>query len=199
MFTLANHPRRAAVAALAAASALAAGAGPAAAACPGQPTAQRFMPWADPAWYAPAPDGGFEAGALGWTLAGGAAIADGNEPYFVDRRSDRRSLNLPGGSSATSPSICVGLEHPTLRFFLRNTGAPEARLAVSVLISGAGRTLPVGVLTAGPAWAPGPALPVTANVLSLVGSNQVAFRLTPVDSSGAWSVDDVFVDPYGKG
>jgi hypothetical protein len=165
--------------------------------CPEQPLARTFQPWLDPAWYAAAPDGGLEAGAAGWTLDGGAAVVSGNEPFLVGGRDDSRSLALPPGASATTPEVCIGVEHPTLRFFARNTGSPTSTLAVSVVFRG--RTLSVGAIAAGPEWAPTPVVPVAVNLLSLLGDQQVAFRFTALGERGEWTIDDVYVDPYKKG
>jgi hypothetical protein len=177
--------------------------GPAlAAGCPDQPLARTFQPWLDPAWYAAAPDGGLEAGAEGWTLGGGAAVVAGNEPFFVGDRGDARSLALPPGASATTPSVCIGVEHPTLRFFARNTGSSISTLGVSVVfrdLLGQERALPVGSIVAGEEWAPTPVVPVLVNLLSLLGDQQVAFRFTALDGRGEWTIDDVYVDPYKKG
>jgi hypothetical protein len=202
MVTAGLHARLVALA-LAVAAALAAPAAAHArvASCPWQPAAQVFLPWGDPAWYASVPDGGLEAGGDGWTLRGGAAIAAGNEPFYVRSREDRRSLALPLAASAVSAPSCIGAGHPTVRFFVRNTGAPRAALRVSVdFVDGLGtrRSLPIGVVTATPEWAPSPVLPVVINALSLLAVQHAAFRFTPVDG-GEWRVDDVYVDPYGKG
>jgi hypothetical protein len=169
-----------------------------AAGCPDQPLARTFQPWLDPAWYAAAPDGGLEAGAEGWTLGGGAAVVAGNEPFHVGDRGDARSLSLPAGASATTPEICIGVEHPTIRFFARNTGSTSSALGVSVVF-GERQSLPVGVIAAGDEWAPTPVVPVLVNLLSLLGDQQVAFRFTALDDRGEWTIDDVYVDPYKKG
>ena len=169
-----------------------------AAGCPSQPSDQTFLPWLDPAWYVPAPGGDIEGGAGEWTLTGGAAVADGNEPYLAGEQ----SLTLPAGGSATTAPMCVGIEHPTLRLFARNTGDPTSVLAVSVVfrdLLGFQRSLPVGVVAAGSSWAPTPVMPVVVNLLSLLGDQDVAFRFTPVGGGGEWSIDDVYVDPYKKG
>ena len=100
-----------------------------AAGCPEQPSAQTFLPWLDVAWYVPAPDGGLEGGGSGWTLTGGADVVEGNQPYL----DGERSLALPGGASATTAPMCIGIEHPTIRLFARNTGSPLSALAVSVV------------------------------------------------------------------
>ena len=176
-----------------AALALAFPSGARAAGCSEQPSAQTFLPWLDVAWYVPAPDGGLEGGGSGWDLSGGAAVVDGNQPYF----DGERSLALPGGSSATTAPMCIGIEHPTIRLFARNTGSPLSALAVSVVFRGplGGRQeLPIGVISAGERWAPTAVMPLVANLLS----DRAAFRFTSLDDRGEWTIDDVYVDPYNK-
>jgi hypothetical protein len=165
--------------------------------CPAQPLTQTFRPWLDPAWYVPAPGGDVEGGGGEWTLSGGAAVADGNEPFLAGDR----SLALPAGSSATTAPMCVGIEHPTVRLFARNTGDPASLLTVSVVfrdILGGQRSLAVGTVAARSSWAPTAVMPVVVNLLSLLGDQDVSFRFTPV-GDGKWTIDDVYVDPYKKG
>jgi hypothetical protein len=162
-----------------------------AATCPEQPLAKTFLPWLDPAWYEPAPDAGFESGGS-WSLTGGAAIVDGNQPFLAGAR----SLDLPAGATATTAPVCVTVAHPTLRFFARNAGSASAPLNVSVVFRtplGQQLELPVGVVLAGAQWAPSPVLPVLANLLS----NEVRFRFRP--AGGEWQLDDLYIDPYSKG
>jgi hypothetical protein len=161
--------------------------------CPEQPSAQTFLPWLDLAWYVPAPDGGLEGGGSGWDLSRGAAVVDGNQPYL----DGEHSLALPGGASATTAPMCIGIEHPTIRLFARNTGSPLSVLAVSVVfptLLGTWQELPIGVVAAGSRWAPTPIMPVVAN---LVG-DRAAFRFTALRDGGEWTIDDVYVDPYNK-
>jgi hypothetical protein len=168
-----------------------------AAGCPSQPVTQTFLPWLDPAWYVPAPGGDVEGGGEAWALSGGAAVADGNEPFLAGDR----SLALPAGSSATTAPMCVGIEHPTLRLFARHSGSPLSTLTVSVVFSdllGVTRSLPVGVIGAGAAWSPTPVMPILVNLLALTGDQHVAFRFTAPSGGGEWAIDDVYVDPYKK-
>jgi hypothetical protein len=51
----------------------------------------------------------------------------------------------------------------------------------------------------GRACAPTPVVPVLVNVLSLLGDQPVAFRITALDDRGEWTIDDVYVDSYNKG
>lgn len=169
--------------------------------CDGQLAVQPFKPWADPADYVLVPHGTAESRA-GWQLSGGAAHSSGNEAFFVNREDDAASLALPPGSSATTSAICVGLEHPTMRLFVRNRGSVLSSLLVEVLFtdaSGRRRALPIGALAGTATWQPTPPLPVLANLLSaLPGPDAVAFRFTPW-GAGDWSIDDVYVDPFRHG
>jgi hypothetical protein len=167
--------------------------------CSPQPAAQVFMPWADPGWYTTVPDGGMETRLGAWSLRDLASFVEGNEPYFVGSSSDAWSLSLPSGASATSAPICVSLGHPTLRLFARS-GKPGRTLRIAVEftdVTGARRAQQIAMLTAGGAWAPTPPIAIWANALSLLIPQQVAFRFTADDAK--WQIDDVYVDPYGKG
>jgi hypothetical protein len=167
--------------------------------CPTQPVAQRFLRWGDPALYAALPGGSFEPSAPAWTLAGGAAAVEGNEPFHIGNASDYRSLRLPPGATGTSPAICLGADHPTLRLLVSNSGgAAGSYLTVSAVVSSAGeqRTVPLATLTADP-WTPTAPLPVALNLLALAMPQSVAFRFDA--TGGKWAIDDVYVDPYGKG
>lgn len=169
--------------------------------CASVPVGQTFAPWLDPSWYQAAPDAGFESGTAGWSLTGGAATVADNEPYHVGSATDDTALALPNGASATTAPVCIGVEHPTIRLFARNTGSVVSRLNVSVVVAGLDGTpvsLSVGTVAAGPSWAPTPVVPIVVNLLSLFGGQPVSFRFTPADSLGRWRIDDVYIDPYGK-
>jgi hypothetical protein len=155
-----------------------------------------FSPWLDSTPYFLAPDGGFENGAAGWSVDGGDVVA-GNESYNLSG-SGSSSLRLQGGDSATSPAVCVGLEHPTFRFVARKvSGTPLSSMTVSVVLP-SGSSLPVGAVGSGSSWQPSPVMLVAANLLPLItggSSTDVAFRFAP--TSGTWQIDDVYVDPRG--
>jgi hypothetical protein len=166
-----------------------------------QPTAQAFAAYKDPNSYFLAPGGNFEAGAPGWALAGGAALQAGNNTAGGDPAANSTSLSLPAGSSATSPAMCVGVTAPSLRFFVRNTGAAGSRLGVTVLFTlpnGKPGSLLVASISGTGAWAPSCTVLYFANLLALVSptaTTTVAFRFAPLDTTGKWQVDDVWVDP----
>jgi hypothetical protein len=167
--------------------------------CTTGPVETPFTRWLDPLGYSLTQGGSFEDGASGWTL-GTAKVVSGNEPFYVHKRADSRSLSIPSGASVTSPTVCVGLDKPLLRFFARSSGGllSLSTLKVDVQFETAGGTvltLPMGVALPG-GWSPTLPLPVLANLLPLLPGDQttVRFLFTPVGGA-SWSIDDVYVDP----
>ncbi len=159
---------------------------------------QAFRPWLDPAWYALAPDGGFELGGAGWELGDGASLGPGNEPWAVSGAGGH-VLALPAGATAWSPPICIGLLHPTVRLFVRNA-APLGLglLAVDAEVTAAGvtTTVPVGVVTAGGRFQPTPPLPLLANVTAPLQGGTGSVRLRFIALGGSWELDYLYVDPF---
>jgi hypothetical protein len=171
--------------------------------CANQVVSKPFLPWLDGADYT-LPDGAtFEGGADGWTLNGAGTVA-GNESFYVHDAADSSSLRLPPGSSAASSPFCIGLGHPTLRFFAKQSGGgllSLSALRVDVrfsLLGGAIQSLPVGLITAGGKWQPTLPVPVVVNLLTLLPDlRTVRFAFTPVGNA-TWQIDDVYVDPSAR-
>ena len=170
--------------------------------CADQPLERPFQRWLDVAPYTLVPGGTFEDGAQGWSLSGSRVVA-GNSPFYAHGAGETQSLSLPPGSTATSPSICVGLLHPTMRFFVRGAGGGLlgglSTLQVDVLFEDAGgttRSLPIGVVPRTGQWAPSLPAPVLANLLPLLPGEMtaVAFRFT-ARGGASWTIDDIYVDP----
>jgi hypothetical protein len=160
-----------------------------------------FARWLDPLSYTLVPDGGFEQGAAGWSLSGGAEVVDGNETFYVHGARESKSLSLPRGSSATSPVMCAGLDKPVMRFFSKSSGGllSLSTLAVEVLFetsTGKVLSLPVGVALPTKKWQPTLPLPVLASLLPLLPGEQtpIAFRFRPLGPA-TWTIDDVYLDP----
>ena len=165
-----------------------------------------FMRFLDPLPYTLAPDGGFEAGAAGWNLSGGARVVSGNEPFALSGPGTK-SLLIPSGGSATSPRMCVGLVLPIVRFVYQGGNTLSTMKVEAVWPNTAGgqssvELLPI-VLGGSSAWAP--TLPLlqlggVVNALTLNGlTTQMAFRFTPrggLFGSGNWRIDDIYVDPW---
>ncbi len=167
-------------------------------------TTTPFAAFGDQNAYFGIPGGNFESGAPGWTFADGAGPAAGNNTAGTDPAADSTSLSLPAGSSATSPSVCVTVNAPSMRFFVRNTGKPTSLLGVTVLFTlpnGAPASLLVGAMKGSGTWQPGAVVFYLANLLARVsptGTTNVAFRFAPLDSTGQWRVDDVYIDPIKR-
>ena len=161
---------------------------------------QPFARWNDRSNYALVPGGTFESGTPAWTLRG-ASIVSGNETSYVHSTSDKRSLYLPSGSYAVSPTMCFALGDWHARFMVKNVGSASGRLDVSVvvpsLVGGLLTVLDGGTISADGTWQPSPRLELLlCNITSLVGTRAVAFRFTPVGFGAAFQVDDVYLDPW---
>jgi hypothetical protein len=170
-----------------------------AAGCDGGVLEQPFLPWGDDATYVLAPDGGLEDGGAGWTLRNRARVVSGNEPYYVHNPADSLSLRVPAGSSATTPPVCIGSEHPSFRFFAHRGGSSLSFLEVEVLYEDSAGELQsptVGAVVGHSRWNPTLPLPVVANQLLEPGEQTtVAFRFS-ARGQARWGVDDVYVDPH---
>jgi hypothetical protein len=172
--------------------------------CPTQSTSTPFAKWGDTNNYFLAPGGSFESGSAGWTLGGGAKVVSGNEPYNVYKSSDSHSLYIPAGGYAVSPTICVGLSEPSIRWFAKQqsllglTGAMTIEVATETSLGVVVWAPIVGAGILNPTW--NPSLPglVEASLLPLLPGSKtpVQFRFRAV--TGNWTIDDVYVDPFNR-
>jgi hypothetical protein len=159
---------------------------------------QHFVDLGDDALYAPAPDAGIEDGAAGWTLAGGAFVADDNEPWRIGGESDSKSLQLPEDSSAVSAPMCVDATFPHFRLFA-NRLTKKGDLKVEVLFyDNKGNVKATAAFKHHPngnGWR-------LTNMIRIglfakdteVDATPVAFRFT-TEKDSEYRIDDVYVDP----
>jgi hypothetical protein len=204
LIKLSRSIRRVAVAAAGAAVVSAALPALATAACPTTATTQPFERWGDTAAYTLVKNGHFESGTSGWSLTK-AAVASGNESFQVRSATDSKSLAIQSTGTAVSPAFCVGVEHPSFRFFARRTSGSWGVLYVKLRwTDSTGRTSEtvVGALdsTFGTAWAPSRSFAL-ATALGLWQPGQsLSVRLVfdLEDAGGAWAIDDVYYDPYRR-
>jgi len=170
--------------------------------CPDAPTAQTFLPWGDSNLYQLISGGDFENDSSGWTLSDGAQTQDGNEPYYVGSQTDSNSLYLGDSGVATSDTVCLDPNTPTIRFFVQNTGSHRhSWLQVSVNYTdtdGNLQTMPVAWISANSNWQPVVPVGVLTNYLAtLTGPLDVTFSFTEIGcGNGDWSIDDVYLDPF---
>jgi hypothetical protein len=176
----------------------------------GKPSERVFQRWLDPLPYGLATNGGFESGAEGWELSGGARVVSGNEPFFLNSGTDKFSLALPAGASATSPWTCASVDGLVARLVAIASGSALGTLQVDLLyrtergqLKAAGLTPILRALHG--SWAP--TLPIVIlpgtllkNVAVLeLGTVELAFRFRASSgflTSSSWRIDDLYVDPW---
>src|SRR3954464_14930486 len=168
---------------------------------------QVFAQFGDDNHYFLAPGGDFESGADGWTDNGASVVGD-QEPWEVGG-DGLHALNIPAGRTVTSPTICVGIEHPSMRFFAHHSGGGLlgglSTLVVTARVeTSLGLVLPVPVgtitnLTNGVKWNKTPVQIVLASLLPLLPGEHtpIQFTFTALGTSD-WVIDDVYVDPHAR-
>jgi hypothetical protein len=173
------------------------------AACTATPTSRAFAAFGDNADYSLAPAGAFESGATGWSLTGSSVI-NGNEPAKIHGAGDSKSLAISATGKVVSPPFCVGIQHPSFRFFARRTsgswGVLNVKLRYKDANGGTNETTVGSVGGSDTAWHPTASIALST-VLGLWNGDQsasVQIVLDPEDYGGAWAVDDVYIDPYSR-
>ena len=128
--------------------------------------------------YALAPQGDF-APSDGWTLNKQATVVDGADPFS----GAQHSLQLEKDAEAATPAMCVNLDNPTIRFFVRDLGGNgKANLKVDVLyedLDGHVKHLTVAKLRRDSEWQPSVIVPMYMNMLAAAspdGLTAVAFK-----------------------
>jgi hypothetical protein len=142
--------------------------------------------------YVLAPHGDFENLALpGWTLQGGATALRNSAGNGI--------LRMPPGSIATSPAMCIDLNYPTIRYFVRDAADDEVRLRTQVMYvdhATAYNPYPVGNLRAPERWRLTEDIEIEPERGGVdPGWRRVAFRLVAPAFEGDIRIDDLYVDP----
>lgn len=160
---------------------------------------QPFAQFGDYGTYFGFWNNGFENGAGGWTLSG-ASVVNGNEPWDVNG-AGTSSLSIGPGGTAASPRVCTALLAPYWRMFAKSDGANGSLRAQVVFYGLLGNVTGILNLTSFDSsgyesWEPSGDVP---SLLSLpLATFSAQLRLANTSTSGAWQVDDVFVDPWGS-
>jgi hypothetical protein len=199
-----NHSRLARATA-GAAVALAIAVPSASAACPDRPFTQVYSAWGDMGLYTLAPNGDFEAGLTGWTVAGDARLVADTPGRITKQTSDHFALELAPGSSATSAPICVASGYPASRMFANTVGrtrASRSTLQVEVLYTDPARggqsAKKLGTLPDERTWDAARKMSIVQGQLDLRpdsnGSTFIQYRFTPLYGT-TWRIDDLNVDP----
>jgi hypothetical protein len=157
---------------------------------------QPFASWKDSRHYVLAPGGSFDdPSGGGWQLGGGAAIVQED-----DTDGDTNGvLDMPTGSVAVSPTMCVDLDYPTARMWVRNVEG-DGDIKVAVMYD-AGKTsrMPqsVGhVHGAKAGWRLSGDLKIQPQLAGKeAGWRRVAFVLQAGGKDSLFRLDDFYVDP----
>jgi hypothetical protein len=160
---------------------------------------QVFSQFGDANYYSPLPNGGFESGKTSWATTGAAAVVAGNQPFALSGSGKgTSSLSLPSGSSATSSTFCITKDTPLARFVMRLRSGTAGALRLDAVVGSL--VLSLGTVTSNSTtWAPSPQIRVwLTNFALLSPSGEVNIRLRATATSGAWQVDDFFLDPFKK-
>ncbi|MGZ6624924.1 MAG: hypothetical protein ACXVE8_04955 [Solirubrobacteraceae bacterium] len=151
---------------------------------------QPFLSVGDSNWYTLAPGetpGSFNG--AGWALSGGASIQPGQNGAGA-------VLDLPSGSQAISPPMCVASDYPTARTMVRDVVGAEG---VQVGVAYAGTRTETNAQTAGQvhgqhaAWTL--SNPFNIHPGNLPGWQLVRFTLVPGGKSSDFQVYNFYVDP----
>jgi hypothetical protein len=168
---------------------------------------QPFAQWNDDNHYFLAPGGSFESGSDGWDLNRSSVVND-QEPWKVSGDAGSKALRIPAGTNAVTSTMCVGLEHPTMRFFAHRVGGGLLGGASSLVVTARTETslglvvdVPVvglvnGLAGNGTSWNKTQQQVVVSSLLPLLPGEHtpIQFRFTAV-GTGDWVIDDVYVDP----
>src|SRR3954452_9392746 len=169
--------------------------------CDNGAVAQPFAQWGDDNQYFLAAGGSFEGSLGGWDAGRSRVVAD-QEPWQVHGAGESKALAIPAGSSVVTSTMCVGLEHPTMRFFAHRSGGgllgAASQLVVTARVeTSLGLVVEVPVvgtvngLTTGTSWNKTRTQVVLASLLPLLPGDHtpIQFRFTAVGPS-AWVSDD---------
>lgn len=153
---------------------------------------QLFLPYGDSNWYTLMPgESADNVDGTGWTLTGGAqlvtnTVADGQTGSVLD---------LPPGSSATSPIICVQSGMPLARTMAQMVGGPTSNGTQFQVWNADGTKLggAMGINGTAGSWALSP--PVNVAPGSFVGIKPVYFTFTAKSKQGDLQLYNFAVDP----
>jgi hypothetical protein len=164
--------------------------------CSAAELSQPFLSANDSNWYTLAPGesrDNFEG--AGWELSGGAQIIT----TTLSDSSKGSVLDLPSGSKAVSPTICVTSEYPTARTMVRNVAGSEG---VFFYVSYDGTNTWNNPKNTGQvhgsntAWTL--ATPVNLQPYNVSGWQPMRITLIPGGKTSVFQVYDLYVDPRNR-
>ena len=157
---------------------------------------QPFLNWNDQNYYTLAPgqsDSNFTGD--GWLLQGGANVTS----TTLNSGSTGSVLDLPSGSFAVSPPMCVDVNYPTARVMVQNvTGGGGVHAFISYAgDSGWGKPRDGGAVKGKNGWAL--SAPIHLQPSHDPGWQLVRFGFVPDGKNSEFQLYNFYVDPYAKG
>jgi hypothetical protein len=165
--------------------------------CPGQTFSQPFAALGDANYYTLVEGSEFDQGAQGWTLLGGARVLEGSRPDG----SQGGVLDLPSGSIAVSPPVCVTLQYPSARTWTQTLqGGGSLTMAVAYNLTRGALGLPsvnVGsVAASGEGWEASRSLELQPQLGGREeGVRNVRFVFVAGGRHADYRVSGLYVDP----
>ncbi len=160
---------------------------------------QPFAAFGDSNYYTLVPGGEFNSSSEGWELYNGARIVKTTRPNGATAG----VLDLPGGALAVSPPVCVTLEYPTARVWVRDVRGSEG-VAAAVAYPGTrlSVTAPqnVGQLHGQQtSWTLSNPIDVQPEIaFATEGAREARFVFLAVARSGETQLSGLWVDPHMK-
>ena len=161
--------------------------------CEARTFARVFKPWNDRRLYTLAPGGDFETAAEGWTLEGATVAAD-SSPFLLGAALGASSLELPAGTTALSPPICVERGFPSFRLVARTASSEQAVVKVGIVYAD-GRVMTTGRLKPAADWRVTRKLSLAQGRFRVHRGESALVQLRFAVTAGTARLDDVYVDP----
>lgn len=166
-----------------------------AASCEGQTFGQPFQAYGDENSYTLVPGSQFNGPEEGWTLSGGAKIVTVTRPDGTSGG----VLQLPRGSEAVSPPMCVTLMYPTARVWAAAVAETRGSVKTQVVYSTAKGTAvarTVAKLQPEAAWSPSETFEVRPELGGQAeGARPVRFVFGAKSDKEPFELYDLYVDP----
>jgi hypothetical protein len=156
-----------------------------------------FAAWGDQNDYFLVPDGSFESGTPSWTTSWGVTPLLGSHGFTTLGTANARSLYLPYGGTATTPTMCVAANEDSLRFLYKNPGVPGAQLHVSIRVTSGVNvaTNDLDITSSGFGWGASPRI-MLPDIRDASGRQYVTVTFSTRGTPAAWRIDEVQVDPW---
>jgi hypothetical protein len=166
---------------------------PSTAGCSEPPASQLFLPWGDSNWYAMVPgEAPDNFAGTGWTLTGGASI---KTTKLVDGKTGA-VLDMPTGSKAVSPRMCIGDGYPTARTLIRYAAGNSGSVSFTPFDLTTNQQMGTMALKTTASWALTP--PVNVLPGSISGWHIMQFTYVAGGSGSEFQIYDFGVDPRLK-